>query len=328
MKNKRGFIFNFLVIIICILYFIGIIIWPKDIIITTKKSVTIWFDSVLPALFPYFLIINILVETNILSIVSVIFTPFAKKLLGIPPIGVSTYLIGIFSGYPIGIKTVCSLYKNNKISMDEAKLLSMYVNNTSPLFIIGTCGVIMLNSYKLGIYMYLSHIIGSLVLGILLSRFFNSNLYSTSEKTIRINLELGTIIPHSVYDSSITIIMICGYITLFMNLNTIFNNLGIYNIISSIATNNTVIKSIINSILYGFFEMTNGIIAISNSQVNKIIKSIIMVLLVSWGGLSVHFQAISFLNHVNIQSKYYVIGKLLHSIIATFIYTILSFYLL
>ncbi|WAM30734.1 hypothetical protein [Caldicellulosiruptor naganoensis] len=131
-------IYSFTIIVLCLLYFICIFLNPHAIIEITKTSILLWAQKVVTSLFPYFLIINVLVNSGMISYISYIFLPVAKSIFKISSHGFLAFLIGILSGYPIGVKIVCSLYKENLISKKEATKLLLYVNNSGPLFIIGT----------------------------------------------------------------------------------------------------------------------------------------------------------------------------------------------
>ena len=75
-------------------------------------------------------------------------------------------------------------------------------------------------------------------------------------------------------------------------------------------------------IFIGIIEMTNGakIIAAQNFSPNLLIA---FSFLVSFGGLSVHMQSISFISKTDIKASLYLFSKFMHAIISAIVATIL-----
>ena len=76
---------------------------------------------------------------------------FMKKLFHISPAGVTSLLMGLISGYPLGAKVCCELYQNKSITKTDAERLLAFCNNAGPVFITGTVGTAMLGSFKWGL---------------------------------------------------------------------------------------------------------------------------------------------------------------------------------
>ncbi|AZT90476.1 nucleoside recognition protein [Caldicellulosiruptor changbaiensis] len=321
MKN----IYNFTIIILCLLYFVCIFLNPHAIIETTKTSILLWAQKIVTSLFPYFLIINVFVNSRIISYVSYIFLPVAKNIFKISSQGLFAFIIGLLSGYPVGIKTVCSLYKENLITKKEATKLLHYVNNSGPLFIIGTVGINLLNSKTQGYILFFAHTLASIIIALFVSVFSKIEWVSYKNYNVNINFDLGNLLSRSVKDSIEAILLIGGFITLFFNLNFVFEYFKIYPFFYNTSHELFVInKDLIQGLLYGFFEITSGTILISKSQtLSAFYKLLACVLIISWGGMSVHFQAISFLKEAELPIKTYLIGKCIHAILSVVILLII-----
>lgn len=318
-------IYNFTIIILCLLYFVCIFLVPSAVIETTSASILLWAQKVVPSLFPYFLIINVFVNSRIVNYISYVFLPIAKYIFKVSPQGFFAFIIGLLSGYPIGVKTVCSLYNENLISKKEATKLLHYVNNSGPLFIIGTVGINFLNSKKHGYILFLAHTLASIIIALLISIFSKNEKISHEHLKVNINLELGNLLSQSVKNSIESILIIGGFITLFFNLNFVLEYSKVYpffyNILQKLFGIN---KELWQGILYGFFEITNGTNLISRSQtISVFYKLLACTTIISWGGMSVHFQTISFLKEVNLPVKTYFMGKLFHTILSVIIFLII-----
>ena len=72
-------------------------------------------------------------------------------------------------------------------------------------------------------------------------------------------------------------------------------------------------------ILSGFIEITNGISSISNIVCKNLSVNIIFTaFLLGFGGISVLLQVLSIISKTDLSIKPYIIGKILHGIIASF----------
>ncbi|WP_207178024.1 nucleoside recognition protein [Anaerocellum diazotrophicum] len=321
-------IFNFTVIILCILYFLSMFLNPQLIIQSTTKSAIIWWEKVLPSLFPYFLIINVLIESKLINYLSNIFFLPSKKIFKLSPNGFLAMIIGMLTGYPVGSKMVCNLYSQKLISKNEAVRLLYFVNNSGPLFIIGTVGINLLGSRKYGYILFFTHIFASLIIALCSTRFVQSEILSVSELYKPLNFDIGNVLSKSVKDSIESILIIGGFITLFFNLNSILEYFKIYHLICNLLRYTGVDASLIKGLLYGFFEITNGCLQININPLPIWQKLIASELIISWGGLSVHFQTISFLTAVGLQSSHYIIGKLIHCVLSALLTIIILMTLL
>lgn len=310
-------IFNFTVIILCILYFLSMFLNPQLIIQSTTKSAIIWWEKVLPSLFPYFLVINILIESKLINFISYIFFWPSKKLFKLSPNGFIVMIMGMLTGYPVGSKMVCNLYSQKLIDKKEALRLLYFVNNSGPLFIIGTVGINLLGSKKYGYMLFFAHILASLIIAFCTSRLAQSEILSASTPYKLLNFDIGKVLSKSVKDSVEAILIIGGFITLFFNLNNVLEYFKIYHLICSLFRFTGADATLIKGLLYGLFEITNGSVQINTNSLPIWQKLIASELIISWGGLSVHFQTISFLNATGLQSFHYIIGKLIQCALAT-----------
>ena len=71
-----------------------------------KEGLTLWFGTVLPNLFPFILITNILTYLNGLEYLSKLFALPFKKLFGVRASCCYSIFIGFFWGYPMGAKAI------------------------------------------------------------------------------------------------------------------------------------------------------------------------------------------------------------------------------
>ena len=87
----------------------------------------------------------------------------------------------------------------------------------------------------------------------------------------------------------------------------------------------TIIKKIIpltgitNGLLSGFLEMTQGVKYISNLDISLPIKASILSMIVSFSGLSVHFQVKSIIDETDIKYSNFLKARVVQSFISFFL---------
>lgn len=245
-----------------------------------------------------------------------------------------------FVGYPIGAKIACDFRKNNICSKEECERLLSFTNNSGPLFIIGTVGILMFRNTTIGILLFITHILACISVGIIF-RFWKrdnkaeyikfSNMHYSTKKVVNFS-NLGEIISNSLSSSISTILLIGGFIVLFSVIISILKSSGIILIIvkvlSPIFNIINIDSSFISPLITGFLEITNGINTISCIACKKISFNIILTaFLLGFGGISVLLQVWSIVVKTDLSIKPYIYGKLLQGILAsTFTYIFINIF--
>ena len=75
--------------------------------------------------------------------------------------------MGIISGYPVGAKIINKFVEEGTCTKSEAERMLAFTNNSGPLFIIGTVGISLFGDIKIGIILFITHILACLTVGIL-----------------------------------------------------------------------------------------------------------------------------------------------------------------
>ena len=240
--------------------------------------------------------------------------------------------MGIISGYPIGAKIACECRKKNILTKEECERLLSFTNNSGPLFILGTVGASLYGNSRIGFLLLVTHILASITVGIIFRLWKKSSSdnhlvlpsafgYNTSKRIYFSNL--GGIIAESITSATTTIMMIGGFVVLFSVIISILNACGFLSLISHFLTPAfnflNIPSEFIVPFLTGIFEITNGISLISSvSLSNSLISLILTSFLLGFGGISVFLQVWGITSKTDLSIKPYIIGKLLHGIIAAF----------
>ncbi len=280
-KVKRNFFaFLFLVFTVCLLIF------SKTNLPAVKNGLQLWVNSVIPSLFPFFVATELLMHTNLISQIGYFLNSFMKPIFNVRGEGAFAFIMGIISGYPVGAKIAVNFRKNNICSKEECERLLSFTNNSGPLFIIGTVGILMFKNTSIGIMLFITHLLACITVGILF-RFWKANKKSSvnvfaknEAKNNVVNFSnLGEVLAESITSSISTILLIGGFVVIFSSIISILKTSGVFHIFSDILSPifnmlnlNT---SFIEPLLSGFLEITNGINTISNIACKKLSVNIL-----------------------------------------------------
>lgn len=311
--NKPKLNTKFLIKVFLILFIIFLIMFSKTNILAVQNAISLFFEKVFPSLFPFFIAADLLSYTNIINILNTILSPIMKPLFNVSGKGAFPFIMGIISGYPTGAKIVSDFRKNNICTKVECERLLAYTNNSGPLFIIGTVGSSLFLSTEIGILLLITHIFGTLTVGIIF-RFYKNNYYRNENIVDELDIDnFSSILTESIFNSFKTTGMIFGFIIMFSIINNILLTSGILKLFPS---------AIIGSIL-GTCEITNGINYISMiKSSNLTIQLILTSFFLGFGGISVLMQVYSIISKTDLSIKPYILGKLLHGLTSA-IYTLI-----
>ncbi len=120
-----------------------------------RWGLTLCARSVIPALFPYFVVSGLFISLGFADGVGRRLEPLIRRLFGVGGAGASAFFLGLLGGYPVGGRTVGQLYRAGRLSKDEAERLLAFCNNAGPSFILGVVGAGCFGSLRTGIYLYL-----------------------------------------------------------------------------------------------------------------------------------------------------------------------------
>lgn len=297
-----------------------------------KKGLSLWANSVVPSLFPFFVATELLMNTNFVNSIGRFLNKIMKPLFNIRGEGAFAFIMGLISGYPVGAKIACNFRENNICSKEECERLLSFTNNSGPLFIIGTVGISMFGNSTIGLLLLITHILACITVGFIF-RFWKINSSSSEyvgnknsnyKKHRNVTLSnLGEVLGKSISNSISTILMIGGFVVIFSSIISILRASGILNSLVVLLTPTFnflhLDSSFISGIITGLLEITNGISFISSINIKHIsVNIIITAFLLGCGGLSVLLQVWSITSKTDLSIKPYFYGKLLHGLLAAF----------
>ncbi len=309
-----------------------LLIFSKSNLPAVKSGLQLWANSVVPSLFPFFVATELLMHTNMVTILGNILNPFMKPFFNIRGEGAFAFIMGIISGYPVGAKIACNFRQNNICSKEECERLLSFTNNSGPLFIIGTVGILMFKNTTIGILLFITHLLACITVGFIFRYWKKShpiamentitNVTHESKKSASFS-NLGEILAESITSSISTILLIGGFVVIFSSIISILKASGILNsltvLLSPIFQSLNIDTNFIQGLLTGLLEITNGMNIISSIACKKLSYNIIFTaFLLGFGGISILLQVWSITSKTDLSIKPYLYGKLLHGILAAF----------
>jgi len=290
-----------LLVVYClsVLLLVCIMFHTEPAIAAAKEALLVCGQTVIPSLFPFFVLSSFMIGTGFVSGLGKLLSPLAKHIFRVSGSGAVVFVVGILCGYPTGAKMVAELYEQNLITKNEANRLLPFCNNSGPLFVIGAVGLGMLGSKRLGYLLYIVHILSAVLVGIFFS-FFSKKEQIIQPNTISA-VRLGRAFSDAVCRGTKTMLEVCGFLVFFSVLRVFF-----IPIISKFfgATDFGLMFSAMTEVTLGAYDICSS--GLSESYMMVALSGV-----VGFGGLCVMLQVMGVVSQVGLGMKTYVCGKLL-----------------
>ena len=291
-----------------------LILFPVPSIEAAKGAINVCADALVPSLFPFFVCSSMLITSGAAEKLSKFLTPLMKPLFGLGGACSLPIIMGYISGYPVGAKTAADLYISGDCSKKEAEKVLSFCNNSGPMFVIGALGSGMLKNTSVGVMLYISHIISSIVVGLIIRSVPACPV--NRKKVLQAKKEsLGEAFSNAVSSSCTLTLNICGFVIMFAILISFIDNIGIFKALSSLGIDYNLCKSLV----YGFTECSGGCNAIANHFSSPLLCYMLLSSALSWSGLCVHMQVLGIIRKAKLSPALYFKGKVLSAIISPFI---------
>ncbi len=293
------------------LFSLALIIRNSDVAISfMSEGLSLCVRTVIPSLFPFMVISDLLVSGGAISFLGRILERPCRALFGVSGEGGCAVLLGALCGFPIGARSAVNMYDTGKISRRELERLLTFSNNPSSAFIISAVGISLFGARELGVRLYAMTLLSSLAVGIAQNIIFRArgkNISPSSENAPRIvcskKFGIGDF-TEAITSSALALFKVCAFVVFF----TAF--LGTL----SSAVDSFAVSQELRAIIFGVFEMTGGMAQaaeVSSAKWAKMIAGFVS----GWSGLSVHFQIMSLCADRGVSFKPYFAAKIAQGIL-------------
>lgn len=308
---------NIVIIIICLLLII-LMAYSDIYLQSVRNGLNLYVVSVLPSMLPFFFFSKMLTELGFATDAGQFLKKPLKKIYGSPSIGGYILIMSMLCGYPVGAKLIGECHKKCLINKEEARTISTFSSTSGPLFIIGTVGVGMFENKLYGFILLISHYIGTLLNGIIYRRKSSSavNIPSFARSEDMLNSVM--------LNTFLSVGIVGGYITIFNLFLDVLQNIGIIPGIAKIFAFLGVPGRITSGVAGGLIEMTKGCLMLSSTGFPILIILPLCEFVITFGGLSVTLQSMTFLSETKISPAFYLLSKFTQGILCTLICFIIT----
>ena len=290
---------QFFYAILFLLFFFTILFFPSETLVGATNGLLLWFQIVIPSLLPFFILTNLLIQTNSISLIVKFLAPFLTRVFSVSADGSFAILAGFLCGYPIGAKVTADLVKQKRISVREGNYLLSFCNNTSPAFISNFVVLQKLKDPSLLFaslcILFLSPILCSVLFRLYYKGF--SNHIQTQTKSIQFHFQM---LDDCIMNAFESITKIGGYIILFSILFILGKNTPFHILLPSL-------------------EITNGITYLTNSSLRFTWSYTSIMALSSFGGLCSIAQTYSVIQGSDLSIFAYITEKLITALVTSFL---------
>lgn len=312
--------------------------FPADLLTAGLRGLLIWKDVLLPALFPFFVLSELMIGLGIIHLLSVWLEPLMRVAFRLPGSAGLVMLLGFLAGYPMAAKLSAELLKQNKLNHRQASQLSGIATTADPIFIIGAVSIGFFQNQAVAVFLLLGHYGSSLLLA--LSFRFSHPAESVTFRPVRLIREsvrelrihrahdrrsIYGILADALNHSTALILQIGGLVLFFCVYTSLLTSIQWMNYFYYIAKWLfapvwMVAGDLSLPLVDGIFEVTMGIQKLTEQEsVSLLPKLVIAGFLLSWAGLSVHAQIMSMLHESAVRYLPFLFLRIMHGLTSALI---------
>ncbi|MDR2420781.1 MAG: sporulation protein [Oscillospiraceae bacterium] len=295
--------------------------YPAESVDAARGGLALCANVIVPSLFPFFVLSSLVVETGVTRFLSRAAERVMRPLFGVGGGCAAAFALGFVGGYPVGAKTVISLYEGGECTKTEAERLLSFCSNSGPAFIFGVVGAGVFASGRIGLLLYLAHTAASVLVGIIFRGWGGkSGLGAARPAPPRKKKTFSAAFAEAVRSSFLSTLNICGFViffTVFIRLLFLSGALpAISGLIGRLFAPLGLGAGPAESLLTGVIEISSGVWTLKGAAGHLTGSVAMAAFMLGWAGLSVHSQVLSFIGESGLSAGTYILGKLLQGVIS------------
>lgn len=280
----------------------NILLAPEAAFEASLTGLNIWWNYVFPVLLPYFILIEMVIESGALERISSKLHPASRRLLGIPGTGGAAVLTGWFAGYPAGAKFTSSVVKRHALDRIEGENILILSHMCNPVLVINLAAAAFLKDPAAGPYMLLVIFISFWIIALLLHQRRTELPNRSAGMTEQANEPMqpfGRLLSSSVKNAVQQLFLIGGVIIFF-----------------SVMIHAASSFPKLHTLFAGMFEIHIGLYFISHMDAAHLVKITLITSALTFGGLSVHMMTKSYMSGTGMRYRTFLFWKTLQTLIA------------
>ena len=295
----------------------ALVISPGEAINGAKDGLALCFNVIVPSLFPFFVLSSLVVDLGLAAYLGRAMEGLMRPLFRVSGSCAAAVALGFIGGYPVGARTALQLYEQGLCSKTEAERLLAFCNNSGPAFILGVVGAGVFGDSRVGLLLYLTHALASLLVG-LLFRFYGGwerrRACAPRPKPIQ-TVTLPAAFTGAVSRALQSTLNICAFVVFFAVVLRLLSAYGALSGAAALLSLAGFEGEWARRLVAGLLELSSGVASLQGSaEFTGRVSMAAFVL--GWAGLSVHCQVLSFLVDSGLSARVYLAGKLCHGLIA------------
>lgn len=270
----------------------ALLYFSPQVSLAVQEGLSLCYRTIFPSLFPFFVLSTLLISLGFADILGRGLDGPMRLLFHLNGRCAPALILGLLGGYPVGARTLLSLYREGSCTREEAERLLAFCNNCGPAFILSVAGATALKSQKAGILLYLIHVLSALCTGL----FFRGNHIPRKmpPKPFTPKTDFVSTFVSAVQTAFSSMLSVCSFVVFFTVLLRPMRSFTQ------------------NGLLIGIVELFNGVCALHAAKTDFIAAAA----LIGWGGLSVHAQTLALLCDADLSLRHYFKGKALQAIMS------------
>ncbi len=246
---------------------------------------------IIPSLFPFTMCVLYISKSGILEKLSFI-SPFTKVIFGLNFYEFSIMLMSMIGGYPLGAKIINDSVADKKISPELGKKMICFCVNAGPAFIISAVGNGILHSQKIGVILFTTHILSSIII-CELSRFLKYESVCLTKFSKRIYSPADNFVL-SAAEAASSVIKICSFVVLF-----------------------SVIDRYIQLLQkFGAIFKALGLLLEVTTALTKTNNVYLVAFLLGFGGVCVWCQILAVANNIKLNLPLFLASRIVHGVLS------------
>ncbi len=333
-----------------VLFALALFVFAPQSTAAALRGVKIWWDILFPALFPFFVISEVLLGFGIVHFFGTLFDPLMRPLFRIPGIGGFVMAMGFASGYPVGARLTAQLWEQKLINREEGERLVAFTSTSDPIFLIGAVSVGFFQLPGLAPLLAISHYGGGILTGLLM-RFHGGKspagptaakrrapgllplqaFKAMHQARIRDGRPLGTLIRQAIETSLKLILVVGGLVVFFSVILELLALTHIMDALYGLADAGMRLAgmppALTEAVVNGLFEVTLGAQNAAGAGAGGgaggaalaplVHRAAAAAFVLAWSGLSVHAQIVSLLTRTDLRYRPFFFARLLHAVLST-----------
>ena len=288
----------------------GLLRYPVEASEAARESLALCLETVIPALFPFFVVSALLVDLGLARAAGRVLQPVMSPLFHVGGPGAAALALGLLGGYPAGAGAAAALYRKGLCSRDEAERMLGFCNNSGPAFFLGVLGSVL--GSRTGLLLYGVHIAAAFLTGILLRGRRPALSPSAALPTAQTP-------PAQAFTGAVTgalrsVLSVSAFVLFFGVAVRLLTVSGILPALAAALACLGLPDHLAAPLTAGLLEMTTGITGLRSGLLPG--RAAAAAFLMGWSGLSVHCQALALLRDSGLSPRRLIPGKLLHGFLS------------